>query len=145
VVIKLPAAKKTHLRRSQGAKQAELHGVDENEIRRAGQWNRDACYLIEEAKQNNDKLESGNKFLQDYLSNLAQTISTTTGCEKQEIEEVTLYSRDAASPCTLADQYRIRRLRDSMMMMMFLLHSEIEQRKAFSATSLPLWLGTKSV
>lgn len=32
---------------------------------------------VEEAKRNNDKLESENNFLQDYLSSLAQTISTT--------------------------------------------------------------------
>ena len=48
--INLPAQKKTHLRRSQGAKQAELDGVGESQIRRAGQWNRDAltnCYLAQ--------------------------------------------------------------------------------------------------
>lgn len=34
--------------RAQGSKQAELEGVEENQIRRAGQWNQDTlpnCYL----------------------------------------------------------------------------------------------------
>jgi hypothetical protein len=46
--IHLPSNKKTHVGRSQGAKQAELEGVEENQIRRAGRWNQDAltnCYL----------------------------------------------------------------------------------------------------
>lgn len=46
--INLSSRKKTHVGRSQGAKQAELDGVEENQIRRAGQWNQDAltnCYL----------------------------------------------------------------------------------------------------
>ena len=40
--------KKTHAGRSQGAKHAELKGVNEGQIRRAGRWNSDAltnCYL----------------------------------------------------------------------------------------------------
>jgi hypothetical protein len=40
--------KKTHAGRSQGAKHAELNGVNEGQIRRAGRWNNDAltsCYL----------------------------------------------------------------------------------------------------
>jgi hypothetical protein len=40
--------KKTHAGRSQGAKHAELKGVSEGQIRRAGRWNSDAltnCYL----------------------------------------------------------------------------------------------------
>src|SRR3954451_10289587 len=40
--------KKTHAGRSQGAKHAELNGVNEGQIRRAGRWNSDAlthCYL----------------------------------------------------------------------------------------------------
>ncbi|KAJ5142583.1 short-chain dehydrogenase [Penicillium bovifimosum] len=46
--INLSTAKKTHAGRAQGSKQAELEGVEENQIRRAGQWNQDAmtnCYL----------------------------------------------------------------------------------------------------
>src|SRR5215469_12364220 len=45
---KVTSLKKTHAGRSQGAKHAELHGVSEGQIRRAGRWNRDAltkCYL----------------------------------------------------------------------------------------------------
>jgi hypothetical protein len=34
--------KKTHAGRSQGAKHAELHSVNEGQIRRAGRWNNDA-------------------------------------------------------------------------------------------------------
>jgi Centromere DNA-binding protein complex CBF3 subunit, domain 2/Transcriptional activator of glycolytic enzymes len=44
----LAAFKKTHLGRSQGARYAELSGVSEGQIRRAGRWNNDAltnCYL----------------------------------------------------------------------------------------------------
>ena len=44
----LSSIKKTHAGRAQGAKQAELEGVPEAQIRRAGQWNTDAlsnCYL----------------------------------------------------------------------------------------------------
>ena len=40
--------KKTHAGRSQGARHAELNGVNEGQIRRAGRWNSDAltnCYL----------------------------------------------------------------------------------------------------
>jgi hypothetical protein len=40
--------KKTHAGRSQGAKHAELNGVNEGQIRRAGRWNSDAltnCHL----------------------------------------------------------------------------------------------------
>ncbi|KAF2178737.1 hypothetical protein K469DRAFT_802592, partial [Zopfia rhizophila CBS 207.26] len=40
--------KKTHAGRSQGAKHAELKGVNEGQIRRAGRWNNDvltSCYL----------------------------------------------------------------------------------------------------
>jgi hypothetical protein len=46
--IGLSSYKKTHLGRSQGAKQAEMEGVEEAQIRRAGRWNQDAltnCYL----------------------------------------------------------------------------------------------------
>lgn len=46
--INLSTDKKTHAGRAQGSKQAELEGVEENQIRRAGQWNQDAltnCYL----------------------------------------------------------------------------------------------------
>ncbi|KAJ5110851.1 short-chain dehydrogenase [Penicillium argentinense] len=46
--INLSTDKKTHAGRAQGSKQAELEGVEENKIRRAGQWNQDAltnCYL----------------------------------------------------------------------------------------------------
>lgn len=46
--INLFTNKKTHAGRAQGSKQAELEGVEENQIRRAGQWNQDAltnCYL----------------------------------------------------------------------------------------------------
>lgn len=44
----LDSIKKTHAGRAQGAKQAELDGVEEAQIRRAGRWNSDAlsnCYL----------------------------------------------------------------------------------------------------
>ena len=44
----LQSLKKTHAGRSQGAQYAELAGVSENQIRRAGRWNNDAlssCYL----------------------------------------------------------------------------------------------------
>jgi hypothetical protein len=44
----LMSLKKTHAGRAQGAKQAELSGVSESQIRRAGRWNSDAlsnCYL----------------------------------------------------------------------------------------------------
>ncbi|KAJ5567222.1 short-chain dehydrogenase [Penicillium sp. DV-2018c] len=47
--INLSIAKKTHAGRAQGSKQAEPEGVEENQIRRAGQWNQDAmtnCYLM---------------------------------------------------------------------------------------------------
>jgi hypothetical protein len=40
--------KKTHAGRSQGAKHAELKGINEGQIRRAGGWNSDAltnCYI----------------------------------------------------------------------------------------------------
>lgn len=46
--VNLNTLKKTHIGRSQGAKQAELQGVGEGQIRRAGRWNNDAlsnCYL----------------------------------------------------------------------------------------------------
>ncbi|EED12062.1 hypothetical protein TSTA_001330 [Talaromyces stipitatus ATCC 10500] len=46
--IGLVFKKKTHSGRSGGARVAELQGVDENSIRRAGHWNQDAmsnCYL----------------------------------------------------------------------------------------------------
>ena len=42
------SVKKTHAGRSQGAKHAELKGVNEDQIRRAGRWNSDVlmnCYL----------------------------------------------------------------------------------------------------
>ena len=39
-------AQKTHLGPSQGTKLAELEGVEENRIRRAGQWNRDPHQLL---------------------------------------------------------------------------------------------------
>jgi hypothetical protein len=45
---KLSSLKKTHAGRAQGAKQAELDGVEEAQIRRAGRWNQDVlsnCYL----------------------------------------------------------------------------------------------------
>lgn len=45
---KLTIFKKTHAGRSQGARYAELSGVNEAQIRRAGRWNNDAlsnCYL----------------------------------------------------------------------------------------------------
>jgi hypothetical protein len=44
----LHSLKKTHLGRSQGARHAEIAGVGEGQIRRAGRWNMDAlsnCYL----------------------------------------------------------------------------------------------------
>lgn len=44
----LSSLKKTHAGRTNGAQQAELSGVSENQIRRAGRWNNDAlssCYL----------------------------------------------------------------------------------------------------
>ena len=40
--------KKTHIGRSAGAKMAELKGVSEDQIRRAGRWNQEqmvGCYL----------------------------------------------------------------------------------------------------
>lgn len=40
--IGLSSYKKTHLGWSQGAKQAEMDGVEEGQIRRAGRWNQDA-------------------------------------------------------------------------------------------------------
>jgi len=46
--IGLASKRKTHSGRSGGARVAELQGVDENSIRRAGHWNQDAmsnCYL----------------------------------------------------------------------------------------------------
>jgi hypothetical protein len=46
--INITTLKKTHIGRSQGARQAELQGVEEGQIRRAGRWNNDAlsnCYL----------------------------------------------------------------------------------------------------
>lgn len=46
--INLNTLKKTHIGRSQGARLAELQGVGEGQIRRAGRWNNDAlsnCYL----------------------------------------------------------------------------------------------------
>jgi hypothetical protein len=46
--IGLNTVKKTHIGRSEGARWAELNGVSENQIRRAGHWNSDAltnCYL----------------------------------------------------------------------------------------------------
>jgi hypothetical protein len=46
--IGLSSKKKTHSGRAGGARVAELQGVDENSIRRAGHWNQDAmsnCYL----------------------------------------------------------------------------------------------------
>ena len=45
---RLSTFKKTHAGRSQGARYAELSGVNEGQIRRAGRWNSDAlssCYL----------------------------------------------------------------------------------------------------
>ncbi|EED16701.1 short-chain dehydrogenase, putative [Talaromyces stipitatus ATCC 10500] len=48
--IGLNSKKKTHSGRSSGARHAELQGVDENSIRRAGHWNQDSmsnCYLSE--------------------------------------------------------------------------------------------------
>jgi len=45
---KVTSLKKTHAGRSQGAKHAELKGVNGGQIRRAGRWNSDAltnCYL----------------------------------------------------------------------------------------------------
>jgi hypothetical protein len=45
---KVASLKKTHAGRAQGAKHAELKGVSEGQIRRAGRWNNDAltnCYL----------------------------------------------------------------------------------------------------
>jgi len=45
---KVTSLKKTHAGRSRGAKHAELNGVSEGQIRRAGRWNNDAltnCYL----------------------------------------------------------------------------------------------------
>jgi hypothetical protein len=48
MAVNLTTLKKTHIGRSQGAKQAELEGVGEGQIRRAGRWNNDAlsnCYL----------------------------------------------------------------------------------------------------
>ena len=58
-----------------------------NSSRKAGKLLLSAQALaakIEEAKRNNDKLESENKFLQDYLNNLAQTLSTTTGVKSRK-------------------------------------------------------------
>ncbi|KAL3258479.1 hypothetical protein ABHI18_006016 [Aspergillus niger] len=46
--VGLNSVKKTHIGRSEGARWAELNGVSENQIRRAGHWNNDAltnCYL----------------------------------------------------------------------------------------------------
>jgi hypothetical protein len=48
--VGLSSKKKTHSGRSGGARHAELQGVDENSIRRAGHWNQDSmsnCYLSE--------------------------------------------------------------------------------------------------
>jgi hypothetical protein len=48
MAVNLTTLKKTHIGRSQGAEQAELEGVGEGQIRRAGRWNNDAlsnCYL----------------------------------------------------------------------------------------------------
>jgi hypothetical protein len=45
---KFKSRSKTHIPRSQGAKMAEINGVGEGQIRRAGHWNSDAlttCYL----------------------------------------------------------------------------------------------------
>ena len=45
----ISSQKKTHIGRSAGAQMAELKGVSEAQIRRAGRWNQEqmvGCYLI---------------------------------------------------------------------------------------------------